>query len=146
MRVVLDTVVLVRSVIIPAGSCGRVVLERRKRYVPVVSPSIVSEYVAVLQRPAIVRKYESPSPDALRSVLDLIESGIVVEPVEIPAVCRDPSDDKFLAAALAGSAQFVVSEENDLLDLGSYEDAQIVTAEAFLRMLDTMRCRQGAAT
>ena len=49
MRVVRDTVVLVRSAINPAGSCGQVVLERRKRHVPVVSPSIVDEYLAVLQ-------------------------------------------------------------------------------------------------
>lgn len=136
MRVVLDTIVLVRSIINPTGSCGRVVLERRNRYVPVVSPSIVTEYVGILQRPAVVRKYSSPTQDVLSSVLDLIKSGIVVYPAEIPTICRDPADDKFLAAAMSGNARFIVSEDKDLLDLGNYADIHIVTAAAFLRVLD----------
>lgn len=136
MRVVFDTVVLVRSVINPIGWCGRVVLERRNRYQPIVSPAIVTEYLTVLQRPAIVRKYGSPEPDVLRPVLDLIDSAIIVRPTDVPAICRDPNDDKFLAAAKAGSARFIVSEDRDLLDLGSYEGIQIVNAEAFLRILE----------
>ena len=137
MRVVFDTVVLVRGVINPLGSCGHVLHERRDRYQPVVSASIVTEYLTVLQRPTIVRKYGSPEPDALRPVLDLIASAIVVQPAAIPQICRDPKDDAYLATATAGSADYLVSEDNDLLALGRYEGIQIVTAEAFMRILDT---------
>lgn len=136
MRVVFDTVVLVRSVINPFGWCGQVVLDRRDRYQPVISPSIVTEYLAVLHRPAIVRKYGGLVPDVLRPVLDLIGSGITVHPVETPAVCRDPNDDKFLAAAMAGNAKYIISEDRDLLILGNYEGVPILLAQAFLEVLD----------
>jgi predicted nucleic acid-binding protein len=56
--------------------------------------------------------------------------------MDTPAVCRDPEDDKFLAAAQAGDARFIVSEDLDLLDLGSYGKTKIISAEAFLRILD----------
>ena len=52
-------------------------------------------------------------------------------------VCRDPADDKFLAAAIAGGAQYIVSEDKDRLDLGNYAGSYIVTTEAFLRALVT---------
>jgi uncharacterized protein len=61
----------------------------------------------------------------------------VVHPAEIPAICRDPADDKILAAATTGSARFNVSEDKDLLDLASYEGIPIVTAASFLRFLDS---------
>ena len=69
-------------------------------------------------------------------MLDLIKSGIVVYLAEIPTICRDPADDKFLTAAMSGNARFIVSEDKDLLDLGKYADIHIVTAAAFLRLLD----------
>lgn len=129
--------VLVRGVISPLGWCGRVMHERRNQYQPVISSGIVTEYLTVLQRPKIVRKYGSPETVALRPVLDLIATATLVHPRQIPAVCRDPGDDIFLAAAVTGSAQFIVSEDLDLLDLGNYEGIQIVTAESFLRVLET---------
>ncbi|MGH2617460.1 MAG: putative toxin-antitoxin system toxin component, PIN family, partial [Thermomicrobiales bacterium] len=129
-------VVLVRSVINPIGWCGIVVLERRNRFQPVVSPAIVTEYLTVLQRPVIVRKYGRPTPEVLRSVLDLVGSGIMVRPTEVPLVCRDPNDDKFLAAAVTGNAEYIISEDRDLLDLGRYEGIVILSARAFLGILD----------
>jgi predicted nucleic acid-binding protein len=56
----------------------------------------------------------------------------MVVPSQLRAVCRDPSDDKFIAAAIAGGASFIVSEDKDLLDLRSYEGIEICTVETFL--------------
>jgi uncharacterized protein len=69
-------------------------------------------------------------------MLELIATAVVVQPAAVPAVCRDPEDDKFLAAARAGSARFIVTEDRALLDLGRYEGIQIVRAEAFLLVLE----------
>ena len=60
----------------------------------------------------------------------------MVEPKDILPICRDPNDDKFLAAAVAGSADCIVSEDRDLLDLGYYEGVTILSAAAFLAVLD----------
>ena len=47
-------------------------------------------------------------------------------------VCTDPDDDKFLGAAIAAGAEFVVSGDKALLRVGTYRQVQVITAKAFL--------------
>jgi putative PIN family toxin of toxin-antitoxin system len=136
LRVLFDTVVLVRGLINPGSRWGRLLFEHSSRYTWIVSPSIVDEYLEVLRRPRIVRKYRDVETRNLAAMLDLIATAVVVQPVSIPAICRDPQDDKFLAAAMAGSARFIVTEDLDLLDIGIYEKIEIISAETFLLMLE----------
>ena len=54
---------------------------------------------------------------------------------EIPAVCRDPNDDKILATAFAGGADFIATEDKDLLDMIEYKGVRIVTRLVLLSIL-----------
>lgn len=135
MNVVVDTVVLVRGLIKPHGWSGRVLFDYFAAYNLIVSPDIVSEYLEGIRRPELVRKYRSVARRDSHAILRLIERATVVVPTSIPAVSRDATDDKFLAAAKAGNAGLIVTADNDLLDLGNYEHIAIVTAEAFLLRL-----------
>ena len=56
----------------------------------------------------------------------------VIEPPPLPQpVCRDPDDDQVLAVALAARVELIVSGDNDLLSLGSFESIPIMApAEA----------------
>jgi len=47
-------------------------------------------------------------------------------------VCRDPKDDKFLALALACQATTIVSSDDDLLSLSSWQYINFVTSADFL--------------
>ncbi|MBA3346399.1 MAG: putative toxin-antitoxin system toxin component, PIN family [Gemmatimonadales bacterium] len=136
MNVVLDTIVLLRGLIKPYGQSGRILFDHFGDYGLVVSPTIVTEYLEVLRRPELVRKYQSVANRDLQAILRLIERATVVVPTSVPAVSRDPTDDKFLAAAKVGNADVIVTADNDLLDLGAYEQIAIVTAEAFLLSLE----------
>ncbi len=136
MKAVFDTVILVRSLLDPYGWSGTIVFDRSGAYEAIVAPDIVAEYLEVLRRPALVRKFRAAGTRDLGAVLQFIAKASAVQPLAMVRVCRDPADDKFLAAALAGSARFIVSEDKDLLDLGSYEGIQIVSAGAFLRVLE----------
>ncbi len=53
------------------------------------------------------------------------------------AVSRDPDDDVFLATAAAGQAQFLITNDHDLLDIPPAQKRrfkfEIVTPGAFLR-------------
>ena len=49
-------------------------------------------------------------------------------------VCRDPDDDEVLALALLAQAQAIVSGDNDLLVLQSFEG--IITAAQALQQLE----------
>lgn len=69
-------------------------------------------------------------------VLDLIAAAALVEPKNVPRICRDPADDKFLAAAESSQARFIVTEDADLLTLQSFKEITICNTEAFLYHLD----------
>ncbi len=133
MRGVFDTVVLVRGLINPFGWCGRLVFDHSADYEIIVSPAIEAEYVDVINRPELIAKYRAVHGRDLSTVRQIIANATVIEPINVPTICRDPEDDKFLAAALVGNARFIVSEDLDLLDLGSYEGIPVMNAESVLR-------------
>ena len=47
-------------------------------------------------------------------------------------VCDDPSDDKFLACALAGSAKIIISGDKHLLNVSGYRGIDIIKPRVFL--------------
>lgn len=136
MRVVLDTVVIVRGLINPFGVWGRILFDRATEYDQVVSPTIVAEYVEVIRRPALVRKYRSVDTRDPHAILTWLARAEVIDLDDIPAVSRDPKDDPFLATAEAGAVDYLVSEDRDLLDIGSHAGIPIITGYAFIAVLD----------
>lgn len=56
----------------------------------------------------------------------------IVDPEYTVDVVRDSDDDKFLACALEGNAEYVVSGDDDLLELGSYDGVDIVDPASFV--------------
>ena len=88
---------------------------------------IVDEYMGIIES-MIDRKQGRLSQSILSpffSSLKMIESKTVV------AVSRDPDDDKFIECAIDSEALYVVSGDNDLLDIGQYKGIQIITAKEF---------------
>ena len=62
----------------------------------------------------------------------IVRNSIVVEPEEkIRAVKDDPKDDIFIEAAVAGSADFIVSQDKEVLKLKEFRGIKIVTPEEF---------------
>lgn len=139
MRVVLDTVILVRGLINPYSVWGRLVFDYATRYRWIISEPIEAEYLDVLSQHGLVRKYRMAANRDLAAIKAQLATATVVTPSDVPAVCRDPEDDMFIAAALAGSAQFIVSEDRDLLDLNAYQGVRIASAETFLQLLGLVR-------
>ena len=50
----------------------------------------------------------------------------------VPAYTRDPKDDKFVACALIGGANYIISEDRDMLVLAVIGDVRIVTPYDFV--------------
>ena len=132
--VVLDTVVLVRGLINPYGIGGRVVFDRAGEYRLVVSPPLLAEYLEVIARPELTRKFRS-LPNHMRDLLDLLARADIVEFDALPTFERDPKDAHVLATAAAGGVDYLVSADNDLLDLGEYAGIPILSVPAFLDLL-----------
>ena len=137
MRAVLDTVVFVRALINPKGRWGRLLFDLSDRYVIVLSPDIIAEIVSVLYRPELRKRFpQLADPPQVDRVLRLFEQADVVEPAEDVSVCRDPNDDKFFACALTGRAEYIVTEDKDILDVGAYRDVRSITAKEFIALLE----------
>ena len=57
---------------------------------------------------------------------------IVESKVRIDA-CRDEKDNFILEAAVSGNADFIITEDNDLLTLNPYKKLRIVTMKEFYK-------------
>ena len=65
----------------------------------------------------------------------LAEESILVPGQLTVRASRDPTDDKFLAAAVEANADYLVTGDKDLLTLRTYRDVRIVTPAVFRRLL-----------
>jgi len=138
LRVVFDTVVFVRALLNQNSVCGRLVFGTPDRYQLYLSTPLVIEILQVLAREEIVAKLERRRGAyvyIIAGVLDTFQRALSVEIPIIPAVSRDPKDDKILATARAAGADYLVSEDQDLLVLDVYEGIKIVNAATFMHIL-----------
>lgn len=135
MRAVVDTNILLRAVIKPAGSVSPMLVQLpRGTYTLVYTDDLLAELIDVLERPRI-RRYPTVvehGPEAVASILRFGERALVVRRI---VACRDSKDDKVLEAAVAGHADVIVSGDDDLLVLSPFEGIPIVGPAAFLAML-----------
>ena len=133
MRAVIDTGVLVSALIRRQGTTGEVLrLLRDGQFTAVYSTDILVEIIDVLGRPALRAKYHI-EPDDIRVVINVIRlRGDLVIPTRKVTACRDPKDDKFLEAALAGKADAIISGDADLLVLNPFEEIPILRPAEFL--------------
>ncbi|GAB4532851.1 MAG: putative toxin-antitoxin system toxin component, PIN family [Anaerolineae bacterium] len=137
MRVVIDTSILVRAVIMPHGTVGPVLLRLRQgEYTLLYAHSLLEELVDVLHRPRIYQKYRLTEEDIETVVSLILLRGEAVTPQEHITACRDPKDNKFLEVAVAGKADIIVTGDEDLLALHPFAGIPILSSAAFLQMLD----------
>lgn len=138
IRAVVDTNVLVSGLISPSGYPREI--ERRWRkgeFTLVISPDIIDEVSRVLRLPRIHQKYRLADSDVQAFILALLHHGeSVAGRLVLEGVAPDPGDDKVISCAVEGYANFIVTGDKALQQLGRHGDIRIVNAEAFIRLLD----------
>jgi len=138
LRAVLDANVFVSAAIRPDGPPGRIIERflRTDAFTLVLSEAIVDEIMRALAYPK-VRRYVRPGLDPALWMEDLVVlADFVPDPSQVSGVSKDPDDDKYLAAAIAGRAPLVVSGDPHLLSVAEYEGVRIVTPRALLNLLN----------
>jgi len=135
MRAVLDTQVFVRALINPKSRSGLLLSKFSDRFTIVVSPQVLQEILEVLFRSELTKKYKRLGRIDVEKVISLLAEAEVVEPRESVSVCRDPNDDKFLECAIAGKADYIVSEDEDLLVIKEHRGIKIIDTETFLDLV-----------
>lgn len=135
-NVVFDTMIFVRSVLNPYGLWGRLIFQHNGRYRLFLSIELATEILAVLARSKLRRRFRV-NEEQVTQLVTLLEQAEVVVLSEIPAVVRDPKDDMVLATAATARADYLVTEDRDLLDdFQEYQGVRVLTAAAFLRLLE----------
>ncbi|MEK7521220.1 MAG: putative toxin-antitoxin system toxin component, PIN family [Patescibacteria group bacterium] len=137
LKVVFDTVVFVRGLINPHNFAGKVLFTKGSQYRLFVSKSVLVEILEVLQRPELTKKFKTLENLDKAKVLELLKNAEVVEVESTPTASRDLKDNKFLALVEAAGADYLVSEDRDLLDLKEYKSTKIVDTETFLNTLSS---------
>jgi putative PIN family toxin of toxin-antitoxin system len=96
------------------------------------SPAAIDEFLDVARR-RVFRKIIAP--DDANRLADLLRRAELFVPAQIVPVCRDPDDNYLLALAAAGSADVLVTRDEDLLTLRRYGNTEIIHVAEFLKRL-----------
>jgi hypothetical protein len=137
-RVVLDTNVFVSALISPQRYPAAILKALRSGlFTLLASPPVNEEIIEVLNRPRIRDRYGLGERIFDVSFILWEVAELVVHLPEV-LVCSDPDDDKFLATAVGGKADFLVTGDvGDLLHLREYKGVAIVSPREFISRLRT---------
>lgn len=89
----------------------------------------------VTARPEVLRKLRVTPRETRAMVLRIRRRAVLVRSDVVIRMSRDPTDDKFLECAVAGSADYIVSGDADLLSLHEVQGIPIVDAPTFWQAL-----------
>ena len=106
-------------------------------FTSIVSEGMVREIGQKLHLPRIVRRYGITDEDRrwlFRLLLTQAETADVA-PADVPTVTGDPEDDYILATCRVSRADYLVTGDQGLLALRSYEGTEIVTPRQFADLL-----------
>ena len=140
IRVVLDTNVFVSALLSPDSPPARILefaLEGQLRLV--ISPGIIREIGQVWQYPKVkksLKKHRLTAAEVAEAILKILKVATITPGAETArGVSPDPADDMIISCAVEGQADFIISGDQDLTKLDSYEGIRIVSPAGFLKLL-----------
>ena len=137
MKVVLDANIYVSSMMNKQGNPKRVTDGwQQGAFDVLISDAILEEIGRVLRYPRIVKRHRQDETTIQRFLKLLENEAIIVEPTDVLGVVKeDESDNRYLECAVKGKAQYVISGDKHLLDIGEYRGIVILPPAAFVVIL-----------
>lgn len=138
MRLVIDTNVLV-SAFLWAGTPGRLIELAGEQEVQLfTSRVLLDELAATLAKQKLAKPIARTGLTAEQMLRNYRRIATLVSANRLARqVSRDADDDAVLACALAARANLIVSGDDDLLTLKSFEGIRIVTARDAVELVTT---------
>lgn len=137
IRVVLDANIYVTALLKPDSNPARIIdLVRKGVLTLLISKPIVEELQRVLSYPK-VQQIHGRGAKGIRQFLRRLQEIAVTTPATlfIQAVPNDTTDDKYLACAVEGRADYIVSGDRHLQELTSFEGIPVVDPARFLMLV-----------
>ncbi len=127
MKIVVDTNVVISGIFFGGNPRKIVEAVAAGSIDAYATTEIIDEYTEIIDS-MIERKQGRINQSILSplfSAMKIIETGTNID------VCRDPDDNKFIECAVDAKALYIVSGDNDLLDIKEYDGIRIITAKEF---------------
>lgn len=139
LLVVLDSNIIISSLLNSNGSTSRIIELWKKQYFQVlISSYILSEVKNTFRDKQLTQKYHLSPGKQARLLTQLYYSGILVDPKNPTSpTSRDPKDNPIIQLALAGQAQYLVTGDQDLLVLSKLKSiypVKIITPAEFIHL------------
>lgn len=135
-KTVADTNVLISATFWNGDSNRIIEKAERKEIELITSKEIIEEFSRVLNYKEIQDKVKNKNLEMRRTLEKVVSISTIIEPQERHVIIKDdPEDDKFLDCAVAGKADFIVSQNYHLLNLKEFKGIKIVKPKEFLKTL-----------
>ena len=138
MIVVLDTNVMISALISAGGPPAQIIdLWEAGVFDVATSAPLLDELKRALDYEQ-VKKYLKCAPEEINTLLRRWRTAsIYVDPeVELEVVEDDPEDNRVLECAIAAEANYIISGDNHLLDLGEYQGVEVLPPAGFIVLLN----------
>ncbi|WP_291105204.1 MULTISPECIES: putative toxin-antitoxin system toxin component, PIN family [unclassified Flavobacterium] len=97
------------------------------------SSELVEELQATITKPKLQKYFSENALEEMLTVFDPYIDFITVKSKVV--ICRDPNDNFLLALAKDGKANYLLTGDNDLLDIGKYEQTIIIKISEFFEQI-----------
>jgi putative PIN family toxin of toxin-antitoxin system len=134
LKAVIDTSVMVSVAFAKQGIAKKLRdLIADNRFTMVTSKPILKELYEVLHYPHIVQRFNPSKNDIEEFIGMIIENAMITKDTyRIDGITLDPKDDMFIACALEGDADYIVSRDPHLRDIKHFQRIQIIDATTFV--------------
>ena len=140
IKAVLDTNVIVSGIINKDGIPGQLLKAffNEEKFLLVISLDILDELAFVLRYSKIQRNYQVKEEEIQELLFQFFTySEVTKEKFEVRVIKDDVTDNKIIACALEGGADYIVSGDSHLKHLGEYKGIKIISPRAFKEKLET---------
>ncbi len=135
-KVVIDTNVFISGVISKGIPSFLIDLWKEGKFHLLISEPIINEMIEVMHRPRIKDLYKIDNQTIEELIIEIYEKAEIVRvshPIDV--IKDDPGDNKFLACALEGGADYIITGDIHLINIKSFRNIQIVNPREFINIL-----------
>lgn len=136
-NVVLDSVTLVSAFVTQDGLAAELLIRCAEKANLYTAEELLQETRRVLLEKDHLRNRFSYSDANVERFIETLRNKctVISSLPDLRVIERDPNDDMIIACAVVAQADYIVSRDRDLLDLGTYQGIQIVSPETFIQLL-----------
>lgn len=134
IRAVIDTSVMVSVAFAKEGIAKKIRdLIANNEFTMVTSKEILKELYEVLHYPHIIKNFKVSEKYIDEFIGMIIEHAVATKGLyNIDGITEDPKDDMFIACALEGKADYIISRDPHLRNIKHFQGIQIIDASSFI--------------